>query len=176
MIIHDDIMFKKDVIGLYITWMDSNQNPAIVGDFGQCWRCSYSKKGCSPEYILIQKKPSIMWPYDLSLSERFHFYYPCCDCRINEWCCMIDITNARRISKKHKIFFGNFYRGHDIGAKFFAKAVKDGYAYGNPIIETDDYYKHCWQGHSGNSVWVGNQVYQREMIIERLKKDFGYLF
>jgi hypothetical protein len=44
-IIHDDIEFYQDVLGLMINKVRSMSKPGIVGDLGQCWRCEYSSRG-----------------------------------------------------------------------------------------------------------------------------------
>ena len=40
------------------------------------------------------------------------------------------------------------------------------------------FYLHWWQGHEGHDVWVdrgnGKAGYERDMIISKIKDEFGY--
>jgi hypothetical protein len=98
-ILHDDIEFYDDIVGLYLTRMCPGV--AIVGDLGQCWRCGYGKQDppCSPEKIVNKEFPSLNWPRTIPGQGQSSL-----DCRINEWCCMISREAALELERKERCF------------------------------------------------------------------------
>lgn len=99
-------------------------------------------------------------------------------CRVNEWCALINVQIADKFAKK-EIFFGAYEFFGDVGAYWFDQIVNSGYEFIDPLpstIERDKYYKHCWIGHSGHSVWVdqggGKKTYEREEIQRKIKEEF----
>lgn len=177
-VMHDDIKFFDNIIKLYIETMEKTKNCAIVGDLGQCWRCKEADK-CSPEFIMQGNRPSKHWPLTTVSKGKLPKHYGR-DCRINEWCCLISVDIARKLTKE-SCHFGNFEDGGDIGAFWFAQIIKKGYAFSDPLPFCDErkkYYLHAWQGHSGHSVWVdqgsGIFPYKKEMIRNLLKEEFNY--
>lgn len=174
-IVHDDIKFYKNIIDLYLNVMKSNDNYAIVGDLGQCNICSESEY-CNPEKIMNGIYPSEYWPLTKNPNSILKPFKR--NCRINEWCCMINIPIARRIGNQHKIFFGNFEHWGDIGTFWFERIIKSGYDFSDPLPNPNkrkEYYLHCWQGHPGHSVWIDKKtVYQKDFIRQLVKQEFGY--
>lgn len=174
-VVHDDIKISDNIVALYLNTIKNN-NMAIVGDLGQCYRCFDSKK-CSPELIMQGIKPHEYWP--LTTFELIP--YPRAfkrDCRINEWSCMINVEIARKLALEHNCYFGNCENGGDTGVYWFDKIVELGYNFADPLPTERDrakYYQHMWQGYSGNSVWLGQAVYARDMIKEALKQEFNYI-
>lgn len=175
-IVHDDIKISDNIVELYLKTIQGNQNMAIVGDLGQCYRCFDSSK-CNPEFIMQGNRPHGYWPlttYELIPYPRAFKR----DCRINEWCCMINVEIARKLSIENNCYFGNCENGGDTGVYWFDKIVELGYDFADPIPKGEDrirYYQHMWQGYSGNSVWLGLSVYARDMIKDTLKKEFNYI-
>ncbi len=183
-IMHDDIEFYDDIVALYKKNMEPGT--AIVGDLGQCWRCKFNTF-CTPYKIMNNEYPKEKlsfkkWPYNTELK-----------CRINEWCCMINIESAKRIEKEEKILFGNFDRGGDTASYWFQLAVKMGYRFFDPLPprkyvneglprfeEREKYYLHWWQGITGHSVWVnqgsGIKKYDPEIVYKRMEEIFGLSF
>lgn len=179
LIVHDDILFYKDIVSVYLRDIQDKKF-AIVGDLGQCWICSNAKSGCTPEKILSGVRPDKIWPCDKRKMNKLPILRrKRRDCRINEWCCMIDLEVARKIGEQYHIYFGNYQKGGDIGAYWFDKIIELGYDFNDPVVaERDAYYLHCWQGFSGHSVWVdqgvGKSQYDHNMIKLKLKNDFGF--
>lgn len=173
-IIHDDVFFKGDVLGVYIKYMRSLQGlVSIIGDLGQCWRCGY-KNECTPELLESGNVPDPIWPVDtVSKSNAW-------PCRVNEWCCLLNVTTAKMIEKKHHVLFGNFDNGGDIGAYWFYLAHNEGYNFGDPLARREQremYYVHA-DGGSGHSVWVdqgnGKKIYDSKLIREMLESEFNF--
>jgi len=178
-IIHDDIKFTGNIVKLYLESMEKDNKCAIVGDLGQCWRCNDSDK-CNPDFITQGKRPHKYWPLTTPDAHNFPDFYERA-CRINEWCCMVDVDIAKKVLAEERCYFGVYEDRGDIGAYWFAKIVLLGYKFEDPLPYMDDrkkYYIHCWQGHSGHSVWVnqgtGTADYKREMIRSCLYEEFGY--
>ena len=191
-VIHDDVKFFKNIIELYAAQMEKNPNLAIVGDLGQCWRCKFAGK-CSPKMLMSGQRPSPFWPLtpktDGDFDPRRGYSR---DCRINEWCCLLDVEKCKAVTKKYGCFIGNYYRYSDIGAFWFCEAVKAGYDFCDPLpsecLETqtsrcperEPYYWHAWQGHSGHSVWVdqgqGIAQYNKDEIISLMKQEYDFDF
>ena len=181
LLIHDDILFNDDIVEKYLDSITSKNNCCIVGDLGQCWICPNNEKyACTPSKILAGVKPKL-WPRNFRKMKKVPLYRLRRDCRINEWCCLIDVDVARSIAQKYNVYFGNYQSGGDVGAYWFDTIVKLNYEFDDPVAECrDEYYLHCWQGHSGHSVWVdqgqGKSIYDRQMIIDKLIKDFNFDF
>lgn len=191
MLIHDDIEFTGDVIQLYLD--NITDSTAIIGDLGQCWRCPLSSR-CNPQLINngIYPKHSC-WPITYcfdSLKNISKYKFEKRACRINEWCCLINVEIAKKLAKD-SIFFGAYEDLGDIGAYWFDEIIKRGYSFNDPLAPKEpiqgqemldpiksEYYIHCWQGFSGHSIWTnqgsGKNEYPKEMIIKRLINEFGY--
>lgn len=174
LLIHDDIMFKGNIIEKYLEEFEKNPNLIIVGDLGQCNICAHQNV-CSPEKILKKEYPSEIYP----LTERrekakgiFGRKYER-SCRINEWCCMLDVAKTKTV----KAHFGNCVDGGDTGAFWFEKAFKAGFDFTDPLLSAEEkqkYYFHCWQGNAGHSIWLGTQSYKKDLVNSKLYEDFGY--
>ena len=175
-LMHDDILYLDNIIKLYLDTFRANDNLIIVGDLGQCNRCEHRKEGCTPSKIMDGIYPSKYFPLTkdtVGSLPRQHRRA----CRINEWSCMLDVKKTRSI----KCCFGNYVDDEDVGAYWFEQIIKAGYDFCDPLPLQQDrskYYIHCWQGHSGHSVWVdqgsGIHKYQKDMINKKLLDDFGY--
>ncbi|MBR1605038.1 MAG: hypothetical protein IJ660_02890 [Alphaproteobacteria bacterium] len=183
LILHDDIKFMKNVVQVYVTALEQNPELTIVGQLGQCWLCHFSKF-CNKQELAKGRFPSKYWPQtpskEIKNPEEFDpkkgFTYPC---RINEWCCMVNVQKANEITQKTRTFFGNMYPHADTAAYWFAEGIRYGLKFGDLLSnEYKEYYNHGWQGFSGHSVWVnqgkGQSVYDANMIISQIEKDFGF--
>ncbi len=181
LIIHDDIKFLDNIIKFYLETIEKDKKIAIVGPLGQCWNCADSHK-CSPDKILQGQYPHKYWPLTTNPKGLFPFRYKRM-CRINEWCCLINVNIARNISKQKGCYFGNMEDKGDTGAYWFEQIVKLKYKFADPIPNkwsNNKYFIHCWQGHAGHSIWEdqgnGIQKYQKETIEKALKEEFNYEF
>lgn len=180
LIIHDDILFKDDVCALYLETIRKIDNCAIVGDLGQCWVCKEKELAdCTPAKLTQGIYPNKYFPLTTSDAGALPIFFER-RCRINEWCCMINIELTRNI-KYH--YFGNYEEKGDVAAYWFSEVIRRGYAFSEPLPtqkQRYQYYQHCWQGHTGHAVWLfqksdaNNHLYNRELIIKKLKADFGF--
>ncbi len=173
LIIHDDVKFNADIIEKYFECFEKNKNLIVAGELGQCWICSHSKEGCTPKKIMQGVYPSKVWPQTVPKDQSDSKFA----CRINEWCCMIDVEKSKKINA----YFGNYYKNADIAAYWFCKAIQAGYDFIDPLPDDKkraQYYEHCWQGYPGNAVWDSkgnhNGTYQNNMIKDALLKEFYY--
>ncbi len=173
-LIHDDVFFKKDLLGLYLEHSNTtNQSLSLIGDLGQCWRCGY-QNSCTPKKLMSGIKPSPDWPIDTnSQSNRW-------PCRINEWCCLLSVQAAKTIEAKYDVLFGNYENGGDIGAYWFYLAHIESMGFSDPLPDINlrsEYYIHA-DGGSGHSVWVdqgdGKKVYDANKIKSMLLDEFGF--
>lgn len=185
-IIHDDIKFYDNILRLYKTVIDSDDNMAIVGDLGGARLCPFGPCGehnkCSPLKIMNGNYPCKKWP----ITGMRSIIHPILgrykrDCRINEWCCLIRVDVARKLTSEYGICFGNYEGGGDVGTYWFEKIIKLGYRFCDPLPDFEDrkqYYLHWWQGHEGHNVWVeydGRKAdYQREYIRKCVYDEFNY--
>lgn len=184
-LIHDDIKFFGDVLGKYLSEAKKNTNLAIIGDLGGSKRCPFGPCGekCSPQRILNKEYPCALYPnmgkkslYHTILG-RYKRY-----CRINEWCCILNVNVARNLENEGT-YFGNYESGGDVGTYWFDRIITMGYDFTDPLPtknQRSNYYLHWWQGHEGHEVWFdkgnGRANYEKEMIISCIKKEFGYDF
>ncbi|MBT8529319.1 hypothetical protein G6711_07980 [Polynucleobacter paneuropaeus] len=176
LLLHDDIEIKQDIVSLLIASVQSLIKPAIVGDLGQCWRCTYNADGCSPEKILAGYRPSSKWP-ETRKTITDHKWA----CRVNEWSALISVKAAREIEMKHQVFFGNYDDSGDLGAYWFSLAVSDGYSFFDPLpnkLNRDVYYSHWVDGVTGHSAWVdqglGRVEYSASQIRYKIFNEYGY--
>ena len=182
-LIHDDIKFYDDVLGLYLKYI--GENMAIIGDLGGSKRCIFGPCGekCSPTKINNGDFPCKTFPNMgkktllHTLLGRYKRY-----CRINEWSCLINVDICKEIAKDG-VYFGNYESGGDVGTYWFDKIIKKGYKFIDPLPTKEQrikYYLHWWQGHEGHDVWVdkgsGKALYEDEMIKQEIYKDFKYIF
>ena len=190
LLIHDDVQFTGDIVAKYLNSITNNT--AIIGDLGQCWRCPLSNR-CCPAEIANHKLPSnSRWPITYcadTLKDIHRFKYEKRSCRINEWCCLLNVKIAKELAED-SIYFGAYEDLGDIGAYWFDEIVHRGYDFDDPLApnspltgqtelrsEKSMYYIHCWQGFTGHSVWQdqgdGKNTYPIDMINERLKDEYG---
>lgn len=135
MLIHDDIKFFDNVVAVYLAAMEADDQLAIVGDLGGSKRCPFGPCGgnCSPLKILEGQYPCQAWPITgrLSMIHTILGRYKR-NCRINEWCCMLRVDVARKLTDQYGICFGNYEGGGDVGTYWFEKIIKLGYHF--PIL------------------------------------------
>lgn len=172
-IIHDDIEFYGDIVGLYLQKASELKRPGAVGDLGQCWRCTYSNSGCTPEKILNNFRPSTFWPDDPnSLKNRW-------PCRINEWSLLISTEAAKEIESKDGVLLGNYDNDGDIGAFWFSRLLAREFEFSDPLPTPEarkKYYLHA-DGKSGHSAWVdqglGIMKYDGDRAKQLIMNNFG---
>lgn len=174
LLIHDDVKFVGDICSILLKSIDSNTS--IVGELGQCWRCSKNNI-CNPKKVFATNfHPYSTYPTIRSLDVRKKRI-----CRINEWACLLNATIAKKIACNDKVYFGSYEHFGDIGAYWFDYVYDLEYEFHDPFVENNldknDYYIHCWQGFSGHSVWEdqgqGIKTYDKDMIKSLIKKEFN---
>ena len=185
LILHDDVKFMQNVVKVYLERFAQNPELTIVGDFGQCWRCHF-KPFCNRKNVVEGRYPSPHCPLtpskeiarvdDFNPKEGYTYA-----CRINEWCCMVDVAKANTLTEQSRAFFFFIYPHSDTAAYWFALGVKLGYKFDDPLLDNrKEYYQHAWQGFSGHSVWVnqgqGKSVYDKQGIIDLIEKEFGFIW
>ncbi|MGW8133503.1 hypothetical protein ACWGWX_27500, partial [Klebsiella pneumoniae] len=175
-IIHDDIEFYQDVLGLMINKVRSMSKPGIVGDLGQCWRCEYSSAGCTPYKVDNGILPSPAWP-DIEPTMNGHRW----PCRINEWCCLLSKDAADYIERKHKVLYGSYDNHGDISAYWFALLNREHYEFSDIAknkSEKDKLFIHA-DGGSGHSVWVdqgdGKKKYNPDLVRALIKQKYNII-
>lgn len=174
LVIHDDIVFYKPFIQDIVTQFLKDEQLAIVGDLGQCWRCEYQQRGCTPQKIVQGYRPSQAWP-NIESDMNGHKW----PCRINEWCTILNVEVVREIEKKYQVLYGGYDNHGDIAAYWFSLVNKEHYKFNDIASSNEEKAKiflHA-DGGSGHSVWVdqgeGKKVYDPEHIKHEIKKDFN---
>ena len=174
-LMHDDITFTKDVVGIYLKKALTLKKPSIIGDLGQCWRCPYFALSCRPDKIIQGYRPHPSWP-----NTQFNRRHDKWVCRVNEWSALISVDAAKAIEKKYQIFFGNYDDQADLGGYWFSRAVLEHFEFDDPIktYERDTHYIHWENGVTGHSVWTnqsfGKSSYDKKAFRLKLKKDFNF--
>lgn len=106
--IHNDIEVFGDIIGELLQALDG---ATAIGQIGQCWWCPAHQEGlCSSErYTLFRPTYAQLLrlynqdmdyarrrAYNLGLRKEFQDRaWPLPECRVNEWCALIDLDKAR---------------------------------------------------------------------------------
>ncbi|WP_135445147.1 hypothetical protein [Vibrio tasmaniensis] len=176
LIIHDDVQFTGRVTDLLSRSIAQQDKPGITGDLGQCWRCIYQTRGCTPKKIIDGVIPSPQWPLTRE-KEGDHKWA----CRVNEWLALLDVEAARYIAKSENIFFGNYDDDGDIGAYWFSRLNHYGYKFGDPFADgkiKSDYFIHWDGGITGHSAWVnqgdGKNEYKPQDTASKILREFEY--
>lgn len=183
-LIHDDIKFFGDVLGLYISKMEEDNRMAVVGDLGGSKRCVFGPCGekCSPQKINMGIFPCLSYP-NMGKKSLFHTLLGRYKryCRINEWSCLLNIDVCKELARSEGVFFGNYESGGDVGTYWFDRIISRGYKFLDPLPLKENranYYLHWWQGYEGHDVWVdkgnGKAQYESDMIKDKIKIEFGY--
>ncbi|MDR1855719.1 MAG: hypothetical protein LBR22_00950 [Desulfovibrio sp.] len=118
-ILHNDVMFRRDYVGHL---MEAIPGFFAAGPLGQCWNCPASRedlvraagipqKACTPEtYLDFRPTPDqLKRLYDAAAETGFPVRryrnglasdygtnaHPLPECRVNEWCCLVDVGATR---------------------------------------------------------------------------------
>lgn len=178
LVLHDDVEIFGDVAGYLLSIMSARPELAITGQLGQCWRCGFRDR-CSPSRLLDGYRPGPDWPLTPRTSNPIGLHRDRA-CRINEWCCMLNMQAVQALANEN-VFFGNCEDGGDTGAFWFAKAVASGWHFDDPFLRSasERWFQHGWQGHPGHSIWVdhgtGKAEYDATTIRTRLQREFDFI-
>jgi len=117
LIIHNDTYFHGDVVGALL---DNIGDAVAIGHIGQCWYCpaAFTGRCDSSRYLdyrpdsgellrlYRQTKPpqgSQLRAYHMPVMDDrlMHQPWPLPECRVNEWCALIDMKKARPLTVPH---------------------------------------------------------------------------
>ncbi|KAF0234761.1 MAG: hypothetical protein FD177_598 [Desulfovibrionaceae bacterium] len=195
LIIHNDAHFHGDVVGAMLDNIDGH---IAIGHVGQCWYCPASFTGkCGPDSYL-EYKPSFRELRDLytkthapegSLMRAYHLPrmhpmfekqpWPLPECRVNEWCALIDMKKARGITAPHGRVtpFGAILSVGkqilDVGCQWF----RDVHVRGHTCKNFDIYkYMHHDVPPTGQPTLLDRERYEQREIeaLARLREEFGH--
>jgi len=107
--VHNDVEVTTDIVANLYNALDGNTG---IGEIGQCWWCPAGQNGLCDSEHYTEFKPSYQYlmkiynkgmdysqrrAYNLGLSEQFkENAWPLPECRLNEWCALIDMDKARK--------------------------------------------------------------------------------
>lgn len=156
MLMHNDVIFKKNVIQPFL---DNIGAHIAIGEIGQCWNCpakredlarmaningngaacrreEYDKFKCDFEQLNLAYKLAREWNCHLrheaekGLTEEYRANpWPWPECRVNEWCCLINMRMAREATLPLGSGrpFGAYIKGHDLGSAWFRDMHRQGF-------------------------------------------------
>lgn len=195
LIIHNDIVFHKDVITPMIEAIGNN---VASGHIGQCWYCpaAFTDKCSSKKYMeyrpdfneILSMYKHVQAPEGL-FKRAYHLPrlhdmflrqpWPLPECRVNEWCCLINMKIARELTIPHGrvIPFGAIVNVGkqilDVGCQWFREMHARGHTCQNfPIYD----YVHHDVPPSGQATLIDDKKYaEKELFaLEMLRRDFDY--
>lgn len=195
LIIHNDAIFRQDVVGPMLEAMGDH---VAAGHIGQCWYCPAAFSGkCSPD-TYMDYRPDFMElkalyknanPPEGKQVRAYHLPrmhdlflqqpWPLPECRVNEWCCMVNMKIARKLTMPHGRVtpFGAFINVGkqilDVGCQWF----REMHIRGHSCLNFDIYkYMHHDVPPTGQPTLIDKGKYKdREiMALEILRRDFGY--
>ncbi|WP_421902304.1 hypothetical protein [Maridesulfovibrio sp.] len=107
--VHNDIEVTMDIVANLYNELDGHTG---IGEIGQCWWCPAGQKGLCDSERYMEFKPSYQYlmkiynkdmdytqrrAYNLGLSDQYkENAWPLPECRLNEWCALIDMDKARK--------------------------------------------------------------------------------
>lgn len=194
LLIHNDCEFLGDAVGLLLGNLSGHIG---VGEVGQCWLCPAQKLGhCGPGRYREYKPDfdELCAIYDALPPEVYHRLYtqepteelirnpwPLPECRINEYCCLLNMELARPVTCPQGparpfgayVDVGNAYTGNgilDIGVAWFGDVVRRGFTAGHMSLK--DVVRH---GHGGHKDLFKPERYvdQEEKALAILQTRFG---
>jgi hypothetical protein len=117
LIIHNDAVFHGDVVGALL---ENIGDAVAIGHVGQCWYCPAAFTGKCGSERHLEYRPGFSELLDLykktvapegSLMRAYHLPrmhdmfqdqpWPLPECRVNEWCALIDLKTARKMTAPH---------------------------------------------------------------------------
>ena len=195
LIIHNDAHFHGDVVG---AMLDGIGDHIAIGHVGQCWYCPAAFTGkCGPDSYM-DYRPSFAELQDLykktrapegSLMRAYHLPrmhdcfvrqpWPLPECRVNEWCALIDMKKARPLTvpKGRVTPFGAILNVGkqilDVGCGWFRDMHVRGHTCGNFDIYR---YMHHDVPPTGQPTLLDRAAYEgRELAaLARLRAEFGH--
>ncbi len=195
LIIHNDAIFKKDVVG---AMLDSIGDNVASGHIGQCWYCpAYFSGKCTPD-TYMDYRPEFRelvslyrgaQPPEGKQVRAYHiprmhpiFFdqpWPLPECRVNEWCCLINMKIARKMTMPigRVTPFGAFINVGkqilDVGCQWFRDMHLR-----KQTCQNFDIYKYMYHDvpPTGQPTLIDKDKYKdKELIaLDALRADFDY--
>jgi hypothetical protein len=184
-VIHNDLLFHRDMIGDMLANFDQNPQLAGVGSIGQCWSCPASffhTNKCSSTkmhlYIPDKQEAIMLHAENNTLRKKMDIevieagrVHPLPECRLNEYCAMINIDTYRKTSVPTGDIgcYGGGWGGVDLGTVWFYEMFNRGYRFQHMVLE--DYLTHAPFDDSGS----GSSAYyklERYHLSEQLAHDY----
>lgn len=182
LLIHNDVLFQSDIVG---ELLNEDEDLFGIGRVGQCWNCPlFTENLCSGEKLndnLINnfkyddiinitgkypKSRTYIWRSKIDTKNPL----PMPECRINEWCMLINVNQYKKEVTENKsvVPFGGYFI-MDIGDLWFKQMVDKGYKFKN--FDIDKYITHAYFSNNGNghSALFDVNKYETE---EKLAKEY----
>ncbi len=196
LIVHNDAWFFDDVVGAL---RDNLGEHIAIGHVGQCWYCPAAFTGkCGPERhleyrpdfaeltALYKSTPTpegaLMRAYHVP---RMHPMFqkqpwPLPECRVNEWCALIDLKTARKLTVPQGrvtpfgAIIGVGKQILDVGCQWFREMHIRGHTAKNFDIYA---YMHHDVPPTGQPTFLEKERYRakEEHALARLREEFGPL-
>lgn len=137
LLIHNDVLFQDDVVTPLVTHIRDHFG---IGRIGQCWNCPLHAEGrCDSTRFqevsmtyddvmeIVQRHPESRTHQNRHLIDTVN-PMPMPECRINEWCCLIDVGTYRKevVPRGNVPPIGGHFRV-DTGDAWFAGMVRNGH-------------------------------------------------
>lgn len=195
LIIHNDTIFNGDVIG---AMLDNIGDNIAIGHIGQCWYCpaaftgkcdSDSYQEYRPDFDELFRLYKTTTPPPDSLIRAYHLPtmhpmfmrqpWPMPECRVNEWCALIDMKKARKLTVPHGRVtpFGAILSVGkqilDVGCQWFREMNIRGHTCKNFDIYQ---YMHHDVPPTGQPTLINQQQYadKERAALEILRTEFDY--
>lgn len=197
MLSHNDVIYKRDVI---LPFLNNIGDRIAIGEIGQCWNCPAKKEdiikifnqdgidqSCSREdyenfkldfeqlnlaYKIARAKAyPLRHEAEKCLTEEYKINpWPLPECRVNEWCCLINMRMARKITVPQGKGrpFGAYLKGQDLGTAWFRDMHHQGFRAKH--MDLSKYIIH----RPGHKALFNHKLYKENEIraVQIIKKSF----
>lgn len=196
LIIHNDAVFRGDVVGAMLDAIDGH---VAAGQIGQCWYCPAAFAGkCTPD-TYMDYRPGFRELLDLYVGAKpppgrqvrayhlprmhelfFKQPWPLPECRVNEWCCLVNMRIARRLTMPlgSVVPFGAFINVGkqilDVGCQWFRQMHQRGHTCLNFDIFR---YMHHDVPPTGQPTLIDKGRYddKERQALEMMRHEFGFI-
>ena len=195
LIIHNDTYFHGDVIG---AMLDNIGDNIAIGDIGQCWYCPAAFTGKCDSDRYLEYRPDFDELFTLYKTTRppkdrmlrtyhlptihpmfIHQPWPLPECRVNEWCALIDMKKARPLTVPHGrvtpfgAIIGVGKQILDVGCQWFREMNIRNHRCRNFDIYQ---YMHHDVPPTGQPTLINRDKYKDKELeaLDKLKKEFGF--
>jgi hypothetical protein len=190
LLIHNDVLFHSDIVGKFL---EEDKDLFGIGSVGQCWNCPlFLENVCNSEQLkenITKLNYDDIIKYVDKRKETRTFYQtrnkinkekplPLPECRINEWCMLINVDLYKKevLENKRVTPLGGYFQ-MDIGDLWFRQMVDNGYDFKNFNIKehlTHAYFSIAGNGHSSlfdSNKYQMEEVEAKKYYEENLKDD-----